>query len=61
MLGLPFGMPTNVMVMRGAKKHQAFLEMGDEGQATRMVNHYMLSPATIRSVLVSKDAGWTDE
>jgi hnRNP-L/PTB/hephaestus splicing factor len=34
--------------MRGAKKHQAFLEMGDEGQATQMVNHYMQSQAVIR-------------
>ncbi|XP_062509318.1 polypyrimidine tract-binding protein 1-like isoform X2 [Corticium candelabrum] len=48
MLGMPFGTPVNVMVMRGAKKHQAFLEMADEMQATRLVNHYASSPATVR-------------
>eukprot|EP00118_Oscarella_pearsei_P010295 m.62653 g.62653 ORF g.62653 m.62653 type:complete len:634 (+) comp35095_c0_seq1:207-2108(+) len=47
-LGLLFGIPTNVLVMRGAKKYQAFLEMPDESSATKFINYYSTHPAVIR-------------
>ncbi|XP_013406951.1 polypyrimidine tract-binding protein 1 isoform X7 [Lingula anatina] len=45
-LGLPFGKVTNVLVMK--KKNQAFLEFGDENQASTMVSYHTEVPANIR-------------
>ncbi|KAK4876346.1 hypothetical protein RN001_012768 [Aquatica leii] len=45
-LGIPFGRVTNVLVLKG--KNQAFLEMGDEGSATTMVNYFANCMAQLR-------------
>ncbi|XP_031351463.1 polypyrimidine tract-binding protein 1 isoform X1 [Photinus pyralis] len=45
-LGIPFGRVTNVLVLKG--KNQAFLEMGDEGSATSMVNYFANCMAQLR-------------
>ncbi|XP_065834804.1 polypyrimidine tract-binding protein 3-like isoform X2 [Oscarella lobularis] len=47
-LGLLFSCPTNVLVMRGTKKHQAFLEMPDEASSIKLLSYYSQYPAVIR-------------